>query len=72
MTEFKTNAPLAPGDVLLKQDIPETLLPDELATAEPRRIVEFDSHKLNFGPQHPSAHGVLRLVLEIEWDVVAR
>ncbi|MFT9295617.1 MAG: NADH-quinone oxidoreductase subunit D [Acetobacter orientalis] len=72
MTEFKTNAPLAPGDVLLKQDIPETLLPDQLATAESRRIVEFDSHKLNFGPQHPSAHGVLRLVLELEGEVVAR
>ena len=25
---------------------------------------------LNFGPQHPSAHGVLRLVLE--WTAVSR
>lgn len=27
---------------------------------------------LNFGPQHPSAHGVLRLVLEMDGEVVTR
>lgn len=27
---------------------------------------------LNFGPQHPAAHGVLRLVLELEGEVVQR
>jgi NADH:ubiquinone oxidoreductase subunit D len=27
---------------------------------------------LNFGPQHPAAHGVLRLVLELEGEVVHR
>jgi NADH-quinone oxidoreductase subunit D len=27
---------------------------------------------INFGPQHPAAHGVLRLVLELEGEVVAR
>ena len=25
---------------------------------------------MNFGPQHPAAHGVLRLVLEMEGEVV--
>ena len=25
---------------------------------------------LNFGPQHPAAHGVLRLVLEMDGEVV--
>jgi NADH-quinone oxidoreductase subunit D len=24
---------------------------------------------INFGPQHPAAHGVLRLVLELDADV---
>src|SRR5258708_16659253 len=27
---------------------------------------------VNFGPQHPSAHGVLRLVLELDGEVVRR
>jgi NADH-quinone oxidoreductase subunit D len=27
---------------------------------------------INFGPQHPSAHGVLRLVLELDGEVVKR
>jgi NADH-quinone oxidoreductase subunit D len=27
---------------------------------------------INFGPQHPSAHGVLRLILELEGEVVRR
>lgn len=26
--------------------------------------------KINFGPQHPAAHGVLRLVLELEGELV--
>ena len=30
------------------------------------------SFNLNFGPQHPAAHGVLRLVLEMEGEVVVR
>ena len=27
---------------------------------------------LNFGPQHPAAHGVLRLVLEMDGEVIQR
>ena len=30
------------------------------------------SYTLNFGPQHPAAHGVLRLVLEMDGEVVER
>ena len=30
------------------------------------------SHTMNFGPQHPAAHGVLRLVLELDGEVVER
>ena len=27
---------------------------------------------LNFGPQHPAAHGVLRLVLEMDGETIVR
>ena len=33
---------------------------------------EIQNFTLNFGPQHPAAHGVLRLVLELEGEVVQR
>ena len=29
---------------------------------------EINNFTMNFGPQHPSAHGVLRLVLELDGD----
>ena len=36
------------------------------------KVVEIDSHTINFGPQHPAAHGVLRLILEMDGEVVER
>ena len=38
----------------------------------PPQVVEIDSHAINFGPQHPAAHGVLRLILELDGEVVER
>ena len=35
-------------------------------------MAEFQSYTMNFGPQHPAAHGVLRLVLEMDGEVVVR
>ena len=34
--------------------------------------VDIKSYSLNFGPQHPAAHGVLRLVLELDGEIVER
>lgn len=34
--------------------------------------MELQSYTLNFGPQHPAAHGVLRLVLELEGETIVR
>ncbi|MFN8693185.1 MAG: NADH-quinone oxidoreductase subunit D [Holosporales bacterium] len=43
-----------------------TTTPD---SAQPERI---KNTTINFGPQHPAAHGVLRLVLEMDGEVVER
>jgi len=36
------------------------------------RKKELKTFHLNFGPQHPSAHGVLRLILELNGEVVKK
>ena len=35
-------------------------------------MAEIKNYTMNFGPQHPSAHGVLRLVLELDGEVIER
>lgn len=35
-------------------------------------MAEIKNYTINFGPQHPAAHGVLRLVLELDGEVVVR
>ncbi len=35
-------------------------------------MAEIKNYTVNFGPQHPAAHGVLRLVLELDGEVVER
>ena len=35
-------------------------------------VKEIKSFTMNFGPQHPSAHGVLRLVLELDGEIVTK
>ena len=36
------------------------------------REMEDRKFTINFGPQHPAAHGVLRLVLELDGEIVER
>ena len=36
------------------------------------KVIEVDNHTINLGPQHPAAHGVLRLILEMDGEVVER
>jgi len=49
----------------------QLLEPDEQADATPGDIA-IHNYTINFGPQHPSAHGVLRLVLELDGEIVER
>ena len=35
-------------------------------------MAEIRNYTINFGPQHPAAHGVLRLVLELDGEVIER
>ena len=44
---------------------------------KPRKIMNNQVHRIkhfyvNFGPQHPAAHGVLRLVLELQGETIIR
>ena len=44
----------------------------DAATAPAKAETQIKSFTVNFGPQHPAAHGVLRLVLEMNGEVVER
>ncbi len=52
----------------------DTIEKHEAATPLDRETqdVELRNFTINFGPQHPAAHGVLRLVLELDGEVVER
>ncbi len=33
---------------------------------------EISNYTINFGPQHPAAHGVLRMVMELDGEIIER
>ena len=47
----------------------ETVTPD---TAHDAGDIAIANYTINFGPQHPAAHGVLRLVMELDGEIVER
>merc|ERR1712002_13951 len=53
-----------------KEDYDPVLLPHTGRYPEPEKFVR--NMQLNFGPQHPAAHGVLRLVLQLDGETVTK
>jgi NADH-quinone oxidoreductase subunit D len=43
-----------------------------IAESGKTKTVQVETNAINFGPQHPAAHGVLRLILEMDGEVVER
>src|SRR4051794_37124570 len=60
------------SEIVASDPKPETPAAVVFPDAPVRRTIEVDSHSINFGPQHPAAHGVLRLILEMDGEVVER
>jgi NADH-quinone oxidoreductase subunit D len=52
-----------------QEEIPDVRL-DEIKHLVSERALEGETILLNMGPQHPSTHGVLRLLLELDGEVV--
>ena len=45
---------------------------DDMSSDEEIGDLQITNYTVNFGPQHPAAHGVLRLVLELDGEIVER
>ncbi len=59
----------APATTTIDPYVDELL--DEKTPADPTTgDVAIQNYTINFGPQHPAAHGVLRLVMELDGGLV--
>ena len=65
-TDSSWAAHIDPDDPLHMNKAPDTSLGDEYETRKIRH------YTVNFGPQHPAAHGVLRLILELNGEEIVR
>merc|ERR1712179_855215 len=77
----RNGATWSPDAEFYKQYENQVMVPPEFSRAwklpaysnhEPAMEKKITNISLNFGPQHPAAHGVLRLVLELDAETVVR
>jgi hypothetical protein len=62
-----------PGDEKGEAPNERLRLQKDLApTDHGRRAVIITNYTINFGPQHPAAHGVLRMVMELDGEIIER
>src|ERR1700723_3545583 len=47
----------------------QAVFPEQVEEKDGKKVLPFT---INFGPQHPAAHGVLRMILEMDGEVVER
>merc|ERR1719291_386220 len=73
----KDDSPIDPNDPVLddpfylsEEEYNPVLLPHTGRYPQPEKFVR--NMQLNFGPQHPAAHGVLRLVLQLDGETVTK
>ncbi|MGQ2941464.1 MAG: NADH-quinone oxidoreductase subunit D [Blastomonas fulva] len=52
----------------LHDDLDEPLVEQDSTAGD----LEIQNYTINFGPQHPAAHGVLRMVMELDGEIVER
>ena len=64
------------ADDLAPNPVPAPAAPmhpkDEASAKTLTRLEQERTFTINFGPQHPAAHGVLRLILELDGEIVER
>merc|ERR1712121_21672 len=70
-TELPADDPARDDPLFMsKEDYNPQVMPHTGRYPEPEKFVR--NMQLNFGPQHPAAHGVLRLVLQLDGETVLR
>ena len=72
VTEKKRGAPHGTGGVYYADPLASSFAPTLPGEATPEAGRRQQTMTVNMGPQHPSTHGVLRIILELDGEVVIK